>query len=259
MEEDEEFFDPRPPIKQKRSAPRGSRFNKVKIKEDQIKEEEESPELNIQFRQTNSEYSYDPIAIADDMLSGKNFQSDDQELISQVINELKSRISDSNKEVIEEFCQNLEDLKEDAEKTKFQQDELTFLELEIGFAKTDYQIFKHKMLAKETDLIDNLKEHIESLKIKQKSELDSANEDEKPQIIERQKKELEDAESQAEQRISDFHKFIEAELTPYKSKLKKLKAQQTIAQDKDALWKAKHPIPTNKIKDRAAKIIKPTQ
>ena len=257
MEEDEEFFYPRPPIKQKRSAPRGGRFSKVKIKEDQNKEEE-SQDFEISIPQKSAEYSYDPIAIANDMLSGKNFTSDDQELISQVINELKTRVTDSNKELIEEFCQNLEDLKEDAEKTKFQQDELTFLELEISFAKTDYNIFKHKMLAKETDLIDNLKEHIEKLKNNQKSELDSAPESEKEQIMERQKKELEDAETQAEQRISDFHKFIEAELTPYKSKLKKLKAQQSMAQDKNALWKAKHPVP-NKIADKGAKIIKPIQ
>ena len=259
MEEDEEFFDPRPPIKQKRSAPRCSRFTQIKIKEDPVKTEDTPDDIQISFPLPKAEYTIDPRAIADDIISGKEFKSDDQDLIVQVIEELKSKITDSSKETIEEICDNLEDMREDAEKTKFQAEELAFLELEIGFAKTDYKIFKHKMLAKETDLIDSCHNHIDSLKKKHAEDLAAADPSQREQLMEAQEHELENAETLAEQRIKDFHKFIEAELTPHRSKLQKLKAQQQIAQDKEALWRVKHPVPASKSKEKMAKIIKPKQ
>lgn len=254
------FFDPRPPLKESKSTAHSLRFRsgefqiKVKEKEPEINENEEilnEPKINIK-----SEYSLDASAIVDNIISGKNFKSEDPQLIEQVIFEIKARINDSNKELITLRVKELEEMKEDAMKIEFQREELEFLQLEIGFAQTDYNIFKHKMLAKETDLIDRLKEQIESVKEKQAEELRNASEESKEKLIEKHKKEIENAESLAEERIKEFHKFIEAELKPYKSKLKGLKTQQELAKDKDSLWKAKHPAQA-KTKDKGAKIIKP--
>lgn len=257
MEFDEEFYSPRPPIKQPKSNPRIKRATfKEKSPEKEISKNENEEIYNQVEKESSEEYTMDSETIAARLLSGSRVGYIIPELIPSIKSIIESKRSNYPNDFLDEIISLLDDMNEDAIKTEFQQKELSFLKIEIGHAKTDYKIFKHKMLSKEADLLSALEEQIEDIKERHQIELEECNDDSVlPDLIAKQEKELQDAENSAEIRIQDFHKFIEAELSPYKAKLKSLKAQEEIAQDKERLWRTKHPISTQK--GKASLIVKP--
>lgn len=257
--EEEDFFAPRPPIVTAKNAPRKCKSRKEKVSV----ETDENSNTNNAFLELvgeikssqKSEYTIDPDVIARDIISGKSFNSEDPQLIKEVISYIKIYQKQVEASKYKEITSNLDSLLLEAEKTQFQKDELQFLKLEIEFAKTDYKIFKHTQLGKETDMMENLKSHIDSIKEKHQTILSQCSPEEKEELIVKQQAEVDEAEKLAQQQLDEFHKFITAELKPYKSKLQSLKQQYEIALDKNALWSAKHPVQIKT--STSSKIVKP--
>ncbi|EAY13113.1 M protein, putative [Trichomonas vaginalis G3] len=259
MDEEEDFYAPRPPMIQSKNAPRKCKQRKEKVQiaqPENTNNNREFLELIEELKATpKSEYTIDPDIIAKDIINDKSFTSEDPQLIKDVTAYVKSYSKQISNDQLKNYLTMLDGLLLEAEKIQFQKDELQFLKLEIEFAKTDYKIFKHSQLGKETDLMENLKTHIDSIKEQHENQLSQCASEELEDLKGKQQKELEEAKKLAQQQLDEFHKFITAELTPYKSKLQSLKQQYQLAQDKDALWNVKHP-PQMKMA-KTSKIIKP--
>ena len=235
-----DFYDPRPPIKTNSHNPRCSRPVLPVKKTDKNNNPTESlKESSSKELYIPQDYTIEPTEVAKQLINGKKITLVDEEQYHEIIRIIEEKKDTLNVNKYTEIIKYLDSCLDDIIKTNFQIQELELIRLEIGHAKTDYNIFKHKMQAKEANLMETLENHLNCIKEKHKNELESC-ECNKEMLLEKQRLEIEEEELSAENTLKEFHKFVESELKPYKAKIRQLKIQEELANDKDKLWKIKH-------------------
>lgn len=240
MNENGDFYHPRPPIKSNKYNPRSNRSTTtIKTTDKNSKLSESSNESPLKEESPQLNYKFEPDKIVIRLINGQEVNLINEDQYYEVIKLIDEKKDILNINKYTEIIKYLDNCLDNIIKTNFQNQELELVRLEIGYAQTDYNIFKHKMQGKEADLLETLENHLNDIKNRHKTELENCKCN-KEELLEKHRVELEKEETLAENTINDFHKFVESELQPYRARIRQLQIQEEIANDKDKLWKIKN-------------------